>query len=364
MKASAISDHEGLHVITILSDSNSRTGAFQPNCRVETPAFSHSQLSRGVAVADVDFPCSGNVGVAATKMAPLKPDSVVPAVKQVLTGIDGKIRSLRSLGPRACEVSASLPRGTDVDTVRRILHDEGTKLGADIVVQRGDILRTKKKLAVFDLDSTLITQETIDELAVEAGCAREVSNVTEKAMNGELDFRNALAERVALLRGLSVGKLESVKSRVSFTPGAHRLVKALTATGCETAVISGGFRFLADHVRDELGLTYSFANSLEVSSLGQLTGHTVGDIVDAEFKAATLTRLAEDRGLAREEVLAVGDGSNDLLMLSRAGLGVAFNAKPAVQARVHTKVNQTSLDSILYLLGLSDDNIDDLLNSR
>lgn len=181
--------------------------------------------------------------------------------------------------------------------------------------------------------------------------------ITERAMNGEIGFRDALKQRVALLEGLAVTALDGVKERVKFTEGAHRLIRTLNALGCRTAVVSGGFHFLADHVRDELGLDYSFANRLEVGEGGLLTGRTVGEIVDAEYKDSTLKRLAAELGLRREQVLAVGDGSNDLLMMRSAGTGVAFNAKPIVQDRAKCRVNQPSLANVLYLLGLSDDDI-------
>ncbi|CDF40482.1 unnamed protein product [Chondrus crispus] len=175
-------------------------------------------------------------------------------------------------------------------------------------------------------------------------------------MNGEMGFREALAERVRLLRGMRIEALEGVKERVSFTPGARDLVQALRGLGCKTAVVSGGFHFLADHVRDVLGLDYCFANRLE-DEQGVLTGRTVGEVVDGEFKERALKRLAAEMRLQREEVLAVGDGSNDLLMMGSAGLGVAFNAKPVVQDQAKARLNQPSLRNVLYLLGLSEEDI-------
>jgi phosphoserine phosphatase len=193
---------------------------------------------------------------------------------------------------------------------------------------------------------------------VEVGRAAECADITRRAMEGGIDFRRALEARVALLKGLHVRRLDAVVARVRFTPGARRLMDVLRNLGCETAVVSGGFDFLADHVRGELRLDHSFANRLEVGDDQRLTGRTVGDIVDAEFKADTLVRLAEERCLTMDQVLAVGDGSNDLAMLSRAGLGVAFNAKPVVQRVARARVNHAELTSVLYLLGLSDDQVD------
>lgn len=277
----------------------------------------------------------------------------------VVEGAAGAVLRRRALGPAAVELATVLPVGLDLKAIRERLDEEGKRVGADINVQTGDLFfGGMKRLAVFDLDSTLIAQETIDELAAEAGREEECRAITVRAMEGGMNFRDALEQRVALLRGLHVDKLEVVMARVKFTPGAHRLISVLSTLGCETAVVSGGFHFLADHVRNELGLDHSFANRLEVGDGGFLTGRTVGAIVDAEFKASTLTRLAEARGLRPEEVLAVGDGSNDIPMISRAGLGVAFNAKPIVQSRAPARVNHTSLTSVLYLLGLSDEQIE------
>ena len=249
----------------------------------------------------------------------------------------------------------------DIESLRANLYAVGRHDSVDVVLQEDSVVRAEKRLAVFDLDSTLIAQETIDELASELKVDAQVKAITERAMNGEIGFREALEERVALLRGLPNQALDGVKDRVVFTPGAAELVRALSALGCQTAVVSGGFHFLADHVRDVLGLDYSFANRLEVDDRDVLTGRTVGEIVDAEYKESTLQRLADQLQLAPQQILAVGDGSNDLLMMGRAGLGVAFNAKPIVQDRAKCRVNQTSLRNVLYLLGLSDDDIGTLV---
>jgi phosphoserine phosphatase len=279
---------------------------------------------------------------------------------------DGKIdlvnnRTLLALGPHAHQMHATLPEGSDVAGLRLALFEEGQRTRADLNIQCEMVWRGAKRLAVFDLDSTLIAEETIDELAAEVGAADAVARITRRAMNGEVNFRDALAERVALLRGMHVDRLESVKRRVRIMPGAHRLIAALRRMGCETAVVSGGFDFLANHIRDELNLHHAYANRLEVGPDDRLTGRTIGDIVDGEFKASTLRRLADARGLAKHEILAVGDGSNDIPMIGLAGLGVAFNAKPIVQKSATTRVNQESLASILYLLGLSDAHVDHLI---
>lgn len=285
---------------------------------------------------------------------------VVSIAVSVVRTFNGDVDTFRPLGERAMAIPVCLPEDVDITALRDALYEEGKRMNADVNLQPCKLWNGRKRLAVFDLDSTLIAQETIDEIAKEVGVAAEVRNITERAMNGEIGFRDALRERVALLRGLPEESLNVVKDRVKITEGAHKLISTLSKMGCETAVVSGGFEFLANHVKDELRMDYAFANRLEVGEDGCLTGYTEGRIVDAEFKASTLARLAEERNLDKEEVLAVGDGSNDIPMLSLAGLGIAFNAKPIVQRRAPARVNQDSLASVLYLLGMSDADIDQL----
>lgn len=255
----------------------------------------------------------------------------------------------------------SLPNTTDIYSLRQTLFKLGKSANIDITLQEEAVARCRKRLAVFDLDSTLIRQETVDELASELNVQSKVAAITHQAMNGEICFSAALAQRVALLKGLPIGALQAVKDRVNITQGAFELVRTLSRLGCQTAVVSGGFHFLADHVRDVLGLDYSFANRLEVDQMGFLTGRTVGPVVDGVFKEQKLLRLAAGLSLQPRQILAVGDGSNDLLMMQSAGLGVAFNAKPLVQHRAKCRVNQSSLRNVLYLLSLSDSEIDALL---
>lgn len=214
-------------------------------------------------------------------------------------------------------------------------------------------------MAVFDLDSTLIAEETIDELAREHGVADRVRAITVAAMRGEIGFRDALRARVGLLEGLDASALDRVKANASLTPGAIEVISVLRAQGCRTAVVSGGFRFLADDIRARLGIDFAFSNSLEVVD-GKLTGKTVGPVVDGEFKRDTLLMLAEKFGTPRAQTLAVGDGSNDVLMIQAAGLGVAFNGKPKLQKAAGAKVNHPSLMPVLYLLGLDDAQIETL----
>ena len=282
----------------------------------------------------------------------------------------GRMEGVRSLAKRksgigqarALELRIWMGKG-GIEELRERLKVIGRRLDVDVVVQRESVFRRRKRLALFDLDSTLIAQETIDEIAAEAGVEEEVSRITVRAMNGEIDFKDALRERVKLITGLPVSKLDAIKERVRYTPGARELIRALSTLGCTTAVVSGGFEFLANHVRDELGLDHAFSNKLEIGANGKLTGRLEYPIVDADFKASVVTMLTRTKGVRKEQVMAIGDGSNDLKMMAAAGLGVAFNAKPKVQKMADCTINQRSLASVLFLLGLTNNDIDNLLST-
>jgi phosphoserine phosphatase len=211
----------------------------------------------------------------------------------------------------------------------------------------------------MDMDSTLIQIEVIDELARIAGVGAAVAEITERAMNGELDFQAALRARVALLKGLEASALEQVYRNIPFTPGAKTLVRILKRLGFKTAVISGGFKFFTDRLKEELGLDYAYANQLEIID-GIVTGGVVGPIIDGARKAQLLEEIAAGEGITLDQVIAIGDGANDLPMLGKAGLGIAFNAKARVREQADTHINQQSLDSILYLLGLSEREMEEI----
>jgi phosphoserine phosphatase len=203
------------------------------------------------------------------------------------------------------------------------------------------------------MDSTLIQTEVIDELAEAAGVGAEVAAITESAMNGELDFRESLEKRVGLLKGLDASVLLEIANRLPLTPGAERLIRTLRSLGYRTAILSGGFSFFGEHLKRKLGIDFVFANELEIEN-GRLTGRVRGEIVDGARKAALLRRLAEQEGLRLEQTIAVGDGANDLPMLDAAGLGIAFHAKPKVRASAGQVISNLGLDGILYLIGMSD----------
>jgi len=227
------------------------------------------------------------------------------------------------------------------------------ELNVDIAFQEDSLFRRNRRLAVFDMDSTLIEAEVIDELAKAAGVGDRVSEITERAMAGELDFRASFKERLALLKGLDVSVLDSIGASLRLTEGAETLFAELKRLGYKTAILSGGFTYFAKQLQARLGIDYVFANELEVVD-GKCTGVAVEPIVDAQRKADLLKELAHKEGLRLEQTIAVGDGANDLPMLAIAGLGVAFRAKPLVKQSAKQAISTLGLDGVLYLLGFRD----------
>jgi phosphoserine phosphatase len=225
--------------------------------------------------------------------------------------------------------------------------------GVDIALQREGLFRRSKRLVVFDLDSTLIQCEVIDEFAREMGVFDQVAAITEEAMNGKLDFDESLRRRVEKLKGLSPQQIQGVYERIRLTPGAENLIQTLKKLGYQTAIISGGFTTIAEKLGARLGIDRVFANQLEFGADGNATGKVALPIVNAQRKADLLEQLARETSLNPEQVIAIGDGANDLLMLERAGLGIAFNAKPVVREKADTSLNTKGLDAILHLLGIS-----------
>lgn len=231
------------------------------------------------------------------------------------------------------------------------------ELNVDISFQEDNMYRRNRRLVCFDMDSTLIQTEVIDELAELAGVGEQVRAITESAMNGEIDFSESFKKRMALLEGLSEDVLHNVAVNLPITKGAHRLMKALKYYGYKTAILSGGFTYFGDYLQKELGIDYVYANQLEIKD-GKLTGKYLGEIVDGAKKAEYLKAIAEKEGIHINQTIAVGDGANDLPMLNLAGLGIAFHAKPKVKENAATSISSLGLDGILYLLGYHDRHID------
>lgn len=247
--------------------------------------------------------------------------------------------------------------GAEPEWLRAQLTAEAIDQQVDVAVQRSGLHRRAKRLVVMDVDSTLIQGEVIELLAEHAGCAGEIAKVTDAAMRGELDFAESLRERVALLEGLDVGVLDEVQRHLRLAPGARTLVRTLKRLDYRFAIVSGGFTQVTDSLMDRLGIDYCAANTLEVHR-GRLTGRLVGPVLDRGGKAEALERFAAEAGVAPSQTVAIGDGANDLDMLARAGLGIAFNARPVVQQAADTSVSVPYLDAILYLLGISREEIE------
>ncbi|WP_030276614.1 phosphoserine phosphatase SerB [Streptomyces sp. NRRL B-24484] len=247
--------------------------------------------------------------------------------------------------------------GLPTEQLRAELAPEASALGVDIAVVGAGLHRRAKRLVVMDVDSTLIQDEVIELFAAHAGCEEEVAGVTAAAMRGELDFAESLRARVSLLAGLDAAVVEKVRAEVRLTPGARTLIRTLKRLGYQVAIVSGGFTQVTDHLVEQLGLDYAAANTLEVAD-GKFTGRVTGEIVDRAGKARWLARFAEQAGVPLAQTVAIGDGANDLDMLNAAGLGVAFNAKPVVREAAHTAVNVPFLDTVLYLLGITRDEVE------
>lgn len=233
----------------------------------------------------------------------------------------------------------------------------GGQLGVDLAVQRDDIFRRSKRLVCMDVDSTFVKGEFIDELAELAGVKPQVAEITARAMRGELDFKQALVERVRLLEGLPMARARELCDRFELTPGANELVRTLRYLGFKVGLVSGGFDFFVELLKERFGLDFAFANELEVRD-DRLTGRVQGTIVDSERKAQVLKDMAQVYHVRLGQTVAVGDGANDMLMLQAAGLGIAFQAKPKLQEVAHTSLNYNErLDSLLYLMGYNAEDV-------
>lgn len=247
--------------------------------------------------------------------------------------------------------------GAGTEELRTALAVGAAEVGVDVAVMSAGLSRRAQRLVVMDVDSTLIQDEVIELFAAHAGCEKEVAAVTEQAMRGELDFEQSLHARVALLAGLDESVVAKVRDEVRLTPGARTLIRTLKRLGYQVGVVSGGFTQVTDDLKERLGLDFASANTLEVVD-GKLTGRVVGDIVDRAGKARLLRAFAEQAGVPLAHTVAIGDGANDLDMLNTAGLGVAFNAKPVVRQAAHTAVNVPFLDTVLYLLGITREEVE------
>ena len=250
-------------------------------------------------------------------------------------------------------------RGTpkDVAELQRTFVELSAKHSVDISFQRESMYRRTRRLICFDMDSTLIQTEVIDELAERAGVGAEVRAITESAMRGEIDFIESFRQRVALLKGLDIAVMQDIAEHLPMTEGVERLMKVLKLVGFKIAILSGGFTFFGNYLKQKFGIDYVYANDLEVED-GKLTGRYLGDVVDGKRKAELLRLIAQVEGVDLQQTVAVGDGANDLPMLGIAGLGIAFHAKPKVKANAKQSINTVGLDGLLYFLGYKDSLLD------
>lgn len=289
---------------------------------------------------------------AVTVIAAELPPSALAAVTTSIAGAGANIDRIVQLAARPVISYEFVIEGGDVDALRASLGKLASEIHIDVAIQREGLNRRAKRLVVIDVDSTLIQNEIIDLLAEQAGAGDQVAEITERAMAGSLDFEASLRERVALLKGLTEEDRDTVLTRVSFTPGARTFVRTLKRLGYTVAAVSGGFTFFADYVARELGLDYAYANQL-VHTDGVLTGELTGSIVDRGGKATLLRELAKLEKIPLEQVVAIGDGANDVDMLAAAGLGIAFNARPMVEEIADAALTVPYLDAVLFLLGIS-----------
>ncbi|MCW8933588.1 MAG: phosphoserine phosphatase SerB [Gammaproteobacteria bacterium] len=269
---------------------------------------------------------------------------------------------------------SSLPRGAsvqltlsgdvqDVPSMHARFLQITQQLDLDVAVQEDNLYRRSRRLVCFDMDSTLIQVEVIDELAKAAGVGEQVAAITESAMRGEIDFSESFRQRMALLKGLDESVLQGIAEKLPVTEGAARLISHLRHFGYKVAILSGGFTYFADFLKEKLGVDYVYANQLDFEN-GKLTGKVKGDIVDGQMKAKLLQQIAQQEGISTEQVIAVGDGANDLPMLAIAGLGIAFHAKPLVKEQAKHSIANLGLDAILYLLGIRDRELAELETSQ
>lgn len=260
---------------------------------------------------------------------------------------------------RACIEFSLRGEPIDNDAMQAQLMHFSAEMGLDFSFQEDDMYRRMRRLICFDMDSTLIQTECIDELARCAGVGEEVSAITAAAMRGEIDFKESFTRRVRLLKGLDASVMKDIAEHLPFTEGVDRLMSVLKTSGYKIAILSGGFTYFGEYIQKKYGIDYVYANELEIDNDGKLTGNYVGPIVDGFRKAELLRLIAQVEKINLAQTIAVGDGANDLPMISEAGLGIAFHAKPRVVANAQQSINTMGLDGVLYFLGFKDSYLGD-----
>jgi phosphoserine phosphatase len=273
------------------------------------------------------------------------------------------ISSLAHHDALSVEMILNVNSASSLGRLKQRIMVKSHELNIDLALQKMEAYRKNKRLIFFDMDSTLVDMEIIDEMALRAGVYREVSRITEKAMRGDFDFEESLIQRVALIKGLAVSELTEIRGNMRLSQGVEELTTTLRWLGYKLGVITGGFDFFSDYLKEKLGFDFAFANKLEIKN-GVLTGRIVGPIIDAAQKARIVNQTSCDQGILLDQTVVVGDGANDALMLGQAGLGIAYNAKKGVDRAANVSLGRSRLKNILYLLGVTEEDIKEALRVK
>jgi phosphoserine phosphatase len=355
VEARAVRGHFLLFLVVDLSRSRA---TYDDMVRALEPVRSDFDLGLRVEPYDAGLRKSDKHLLVVTVMGVDRP-GIVASLSGLLSQHQINIESIKMIARGdyiAMEITADASDLTDVSDLRNILYSYSEQSGLDVSLQESDIFTKPKRVVIFDCDSTIIQQEVIDELAKAAGVGKAVEDMTARAMNGEIEFKDALRERVRLLKGLSIEKLESIQDSVQLTPGAEDLVSTLHYMGYRVGIISGGFSFFTDYLKKRLKLDYVYANELEVED-NILTGEIKGEIIDAERKGDIIKQIAELERISVDQIVAVGDGSNDRFMLKNAGLAIAFNPKGILKEYSNGMITNRNISGLLYFLGIPDSDL-------
>ncbi len=273
------------------------------------------------------------------------------------------ISSLNHHGARSVEMVINVNAAQNLSRLKQKIMVKSRELNTDLALQKMEAYRKNKRMIFFDMDSTLVDMEIIDEMAKRAGVHREVARITEKAMRGDFDFEESLIQRVALLKGLSVADLSAIKEDIRLSEGVEDLAITLKFLGYKMGVVTGGFDFFADHLKEKLGFDYAYSNRLEIKK-GALTGRVEGGVIDAAEKARIVNQIACDEGILLDQTVVVGDGANDALMLGQAGLGIAYNAKKGLDRVANVALGRARMAHIFHLLGITEEDIAEAIECK